>query len=80
MLLLKKHATDFTSESMMGAPMTVTRGSIDLPFLSGRSRMPRSQWTFRGTKRAHVTVGLPLSDDALSEQHACKLQIVFVPG
>ena len=64
----------------MGAPMTVTQGSIDLPFLGGRSCMPRSQQTFQGTKRAHVTVGLPLSDDVLSEQHARKLRIPFVPS
>ena len=64
----------------MGAPTTVTRGSIDLPFLSGRSHVPRSRRTFRGTKRAHVTVGLPLSDDTSSEQHARKLRIAFVPS
>ena len=48
--------------------------------LGGRSRVPRSRRTFRGTKRAHVTVGLPLSDDASSEQHARKLRIAFVPS
>ena len=64
----------------MGAPTTVTRGSVDLPFLGRRSRVPRSRRTFRGTKRAHVTVGLPLSDDASSEQHARKLRIAFVPS
>ena len=64
----------------MGAPTTVTRGSINLPFLGGQSRVPRSQRTFRGTKRAHVTMGLPLSDDASSEQHARKLWIAFVPS
>ena len=64
----------------MGALMTVTRGSIDLPFLGGRSHVLRSRCTFQGTKRAHVTMGLPLSDDASSEQHARKLQIAFVPS
>ena len=64
----------------MGAPMTVARGSVDLPFLGGRSRVPRARCTFRGTKHAHVTVGLPLSDDASSEQHARKLRIAFVPS
>ena len=64
----------------MGAPTTVTQGSVDLPFLGGRSRVPRSRCTFRGTKCAHVTVGLLLLDDASSEQHARKLRIVFVPS
>ena len=64
----------------MGAPTTVTRGSVDLPFLGGRSRVPRSWCTFRGMKCTHVTVGLPLSDDASSEQHARKLRIAFVPS
>ena len=39
----------------MGALTTVTWGSVNLPFLGGRSRMPRSQRTFRGMKCAHVT-------------------------
>ena len=64
----------------MGAPTMVTWGSVDLPFLGRRSHVPRSWCTFRGTKRAHVTVGLPLSDDVLSEQHARRLQITFVPS
>ena len=64
----------------MGAPTMVAWGSIDLPFLSGRSRMPRSRRTFRGMKCAHVTVGLPLLDDTSSEQHAHKLRIAFVPS
>ena len=64
----------------MGAPTTVTWGSVDLPFLGGRLHVLRSRRTFRGTKRAHVTVGLPLSDDTLSEQHARKLRIAFVPS
>ena len=79
-LLLGKHATDLTPGATMGAPTTVTRGSVDLPFFGGRSRMPRSRRTFRGTKRAHVTVGLPLSDDTSSEQHARKLRVAFVPS
>ena len=64
----------------MGAPTMVTRGSIDLPFLGGRSRMPRSQRTFQGPKRVHVTMGLLLSDNVSSEQHARKLRIMFVPS
>ena len=64
----------------MGALMTVAQGSVDLPFLGGRSCVPRSRCTFRGTKHAHVTVGLPLLDDVLSEQHARKLWIAFVPS
>ena len=79
-LLLGKHATDLTPGATMGAPTTVTRDSVDLPFLGGRSRMPRSRRTFRGMKCAHVTVGLPLLDDTSSEQHAHKLRIAFVPS
>ena len=34
-LLLGKHATDLTPGATMGAPTTVTRDSVDLPFLGG---------------------------------------------